>query len=85
MDHLKNGEIALVMNTVGDKQSQVDSYSIRRTALEEGIPYYTTLAGARAAVTAIDALQHQGFTVTALQDYHRHHEGAHDAHTEGTP
>ncbi|MEW6325661.1 MAG: carbamoyl-phosphate synthase large subunit, partial [Nitrospirota bacterium] len=89
VDHLKNGEIALVMNTVGDKQSQIDSYSIRRTALEEGIPYYTTLAGARAAVTAIDALQHQGFTVAALQDYHRNSEGRADgpaeAHREETP
>ncbi len=71
VDHLKNGEVALVINTVGDKQSQIDSYSIRRTALEEQIPYYTTIAGARAAVTAIDALQHQGLGVAALQDYHR--------------
>jgi carbamoyl-phosphate synthase large subunit len=80
VDHLQNGDIALVINTVGDKQSQLDSYSLRRTALEVRIPYYTTIAGARAAVTAIEALQREGLGVTALQDYHRNngrmHEGS---------
>jgi carbamoyl-phosphate synthase large subunit len=80
VDHLQNGDIALVINTVGDKQSQIDSYSLRRTALEVRIPYYTTIAGARAAVTAIEALQREGLGVTALQDYHqnngRMHEGS---------
>ncbi|MBI4714448.1 MAG: carbamoyl-phosphate synthase large subunit [Nitrospirae bacterium] len=39
VDHLKNKEIALVVNTVGDKKSQKDSFSIRRTALTYGVPY----------------------------------------------
>jgi carbamoyl-phosphate synthase large subunit len=77
VDHLQNGEIALVINTVGDKQSQIDSYSLRRTALEVRIPYYTTIAGARAAVTAIEALQREGLGVTALQDYHQNHGRTH--------
>jgi carbamoyl-phosphate synthase large subunit len=71
VDHLKNLEIVMIINTVGDKQSQIDSYSIRRTALEENIAYYTTLAGARAVVAAIAALREHGLSIAALQDYHQ--------------
>jgi carbamoyl-phosphate synthase large subunit len=71
VDHLKNREIVMIINTVGDKQSQIDSYSIRRTALEENIAYYTTMAGARAAVAAIAALRDHGLSIAALQDYHQ--------------
>jgi carbamoyl-phosphate synthase large subunit len=71
VDHLKNGEIVMIINTVGDKQSQIDSYSIRRTALEENIAYYTTMAGARAVVEAIAALRDHGLSIAALQDYHQ--------------
>ncbi|HTP42650.1 MAG TPA: carbamoyl-phosphate synthase large subunit [Nitrospiria bacterium] len=70
VDHLKNREIVMIINTVGDKQSQLDSYSIRRTALEENIAYYTTMAGARAVVAAIAALREHGLSIAALQDYH---------------
>jgi carbamoyl-phosphate synthase large subunit len=71
VDHLKNKEIALVINTVGDKVSQADSYSIRRTALTYAIPYFTTLAEAKAAVRGIEAVLKQGFQIKPLQDYHR--------------
>ena len=57
VDHIKNGEIDLVINTVGDKQSQEDSYSIRRTALTQNVPYYTTVAGARALVNGMEAIK----------------------------
>src|SRR2546422_603625 len=50
VDHIKNGEIQLVINTVGDKVSQADSASIRRTALVQNVPYQTTMAGARATL-----------------------------------
>ena len=47
---MKNDEIALVVNTVEEKRSAIqDSYEIRREALTDQIPTYTTLAGARAA------------------------------------
>jgi carbamoyl-phosphate synthase large subunit len=71
VDHLKNREIALVINTVGDKASQSDSYSIRRTALTYAIPYFTTVAEAKAAVRGIEAVLKQGFQIKPLQDYHR--------------
>ena len=50
VDMMKNDEIALVVNTVEEKRSAIqDSYPIRREALTDQIPTYTTLAGARAA------------------------------------
>src|SRR5690606_3715101 len=49
VDLMKDGEIALIVNTTEGAQAIKDSYSLRRTALVQKIPYYTTLAGARAA------------------------------------
>ena len=50
VDMIKNKEINLIINTVGDKRSAVqDSYSIRHAVLQARVTYFTTLAGARAA------------------------------------
>ncbi len=70
VDHTKNGEIALIINTVGDKISQSDSYSIRRSAITESIPYFTTIGGANAAVKGIEAAQSRSIDVKPLQGYH---------------
>jgi carbamoyl-phosphate synthase large subunit len=70
VDHIKNGEIHLVINTVGDKISQADSASIRRAALMHGVPYYTTIAGARAALMAIEAGLQRTLTVKPLQEHY---------------
>ncbi|MDH4099935.1 MAG: carbamoyl-phosphate synthase large subunit [Nitrospirota bacterium] len=70
VDNLKNGEICMVVNTVSDAISQKDSYDIRRTALNHKIPYFTTLAGAKAAAVAIDAVSRRGIDVMAIQDYY---------------
>jgi len=59
-----------VINTVGDKKSQKDSYSIRRTALTNDVPYFTTMSGARAAIEGIEHMFNKGITIKALQDYH---------------
>src|SRR5207344_914495 len=54
VDMLLNDEIALVINTVEEKRSAIqDSYAIRRAALNDQIPTYTTMAGARAAALGI--------------------------------
>ena len=53
VDMLKNGEIDMIVNTTEGKQAIADSYTIRRTALQHAIPYFTTVAGARALVEAI--------------------------------
>src|SRR5581483_557934 len=71
VDILKNKEVQLVINTVGDKVSQIDSYSIRQTVLHQSIPYFTTIAGARAAVRGIESLLKEGMKVKSLQEYHQ--------------
>jgi carbamoyl-phosphate synthase large subunit len=72
VDHIKNGEISLVINTVWGQASQADSASIRREALQRGVPYYTTMPGARAAGMAIEAMLKKGLTIRSLQEYHTH-------------
>ena len=58
VDMMKNDEIALVVNTVQEKRSAIqDSYQIRREALTDEIPTYTTLAGARAAALGVAGMR----------------------------
>ena len=67
VDALKNGDVHLVFNTTEGAQSLADSFSIRRTALQQRVPYYTTLAGAVAATQAIAALRQGALGVRPLQ------------------
>jgi len=69
-DLIKNGEIALVINTPLGAQSKADSFYIRRTALVYNIPYFTTLAAARAVAHAISHLIREDLSVRSLQEYH---------------
>ncbi|MDX9689389.1 MAG: carbamoyl-phosphate synthase large subunit [Proteobacteria bacterium] len=70
VDSMINGDIQLMINTTASgAQTLADSFSLRRTALMEGIPHYTTMAGARAAVEAISALRTDALEVSALQSY----------------
>ncbi|RYZ06055.1 MAG: carbamoyl-phosphate synthase large subunit, partial [Alphaproteobacteria bacterium] len=69
VDALLNGKVQLVFNTTEGAQSLMDSASIRRAALQHGIPYYTTISGARAAVQAIRSLKTHPLEAGALQTY----------------
>jgi carbamoyl-phosphate synthase large subunit len=69
VDEMRSGHIQLVFNTTEGAQAIADSFSLRRTALTHNIPYYTTVAGARAAVQAIGALRKGGLEVAPLQSY----------------
>ncbi|MGH7232710.1 MAG: carbamoyl-phosphate synthase large subunit, partial [Nitrospiraceae bacterium] len=71
VDHIKNGDVSLVVNTVGSQASQIDSASIRREALQKGLPYFTTMPGARAAVMGIEATQKKSLSIRSLQEYHK--------------
>ncbi|MBI5777045.1 MAG: carbamoyl-phosphate synthase large subunit, partial [Nitrospirae bacterium] len=70
VDHIKNGDISLVINTVWGQASQTDSASIRREALQRGVSYYTTMPGARAAARAVEAMLKKGLAIRSLQEYH---------------
>jgi len=69
VDSIKNGDIALVINTTQGAQAVADSYSIRRNALMHNLAYFTTISGARAAVDAILAISREELGVKPLQDY----------------
>ena len=68
-DAILNKEIDLIINTSEGKQSAKDGYIIRRLAIELGIPYVTTLSGARAALNAIEAVQNSEINVKSLNEY----------------
>ncbi len=69
VDAIRSGEVHLVINTTSGAQSVADSFEIRRSALTHGVPHYTTIAGARAAVHAIAALRAGTLDVAPLQSY----------------
>jgi carbamoyl-phosphate synthase large subunit len=70
VDLLKNGEISLVINSVEERRGAIqDSRAIRTTALAQRVTFYTTIAGARAAVEGMHTLQEQ--QVYSLQALHQ--------------
>ncbi len=69
VDAMKNGDIQLVFNTTDSAQAVADSFTLRRTALTNAVPYYTTVAGSRAAVMAIARLREGSLDVAPLQSY----------------
>ena len=71
VDAIKNKEVDFVINTVTGAQAQKDSFSIRRTAIQHRVSYTTTMAGALAAVTAIERLNQKQMGIKSIQEYHR--------------
>lgn len=70
VDHIKNGEIQLVINTTFGENEVAQSYSIRRTSIIHRLPYFTTIAASRAAAGAIEVMIKEGLDVKAIQDYY---------------
>jgi len=71
LDLIKNGEIKLIINTPGGKKTKVDETKIRSGAIMNLVPIITTISGARATINGLEAVKKKGFTVKALQDYHK--------------
>jgi carbamoyl-phosphate synthase large subunit len=71
VDAIKNGDIDLMINTPAGEQSQAADPEIRRAAVQYGLPYTTTLAGAAAAVAGIQSLsQSSAVSIRSLQEFH---------------
>jgi len=70
VDLIKNREVDFVVNTVTGAQAQRDSFSIRQSALQYGVPYTTTIAGAGAVVKAIEMLRSEKLSIRSIQEYH---------------
>ena len=71
VDQITDMQIDLVINTVHGAQSQKDSYSIRRTTLIKGVPYFTTISAAKAAVRGISAIKTRPIQVKSIQEYQK--------------
>ncbi len=71
VDLIKNKEINFVINTVSGAQAQKDSFSIRQSALQYGVPFTTTLSGAMAVVNAIEMLKKKQINIKSIQEYHK--------------
>ncbi len=67
VDQLKDGKIALLMNTTEGAQAVEDSREIRSVALYDKIPYFTTAAASHAAAMAMKARQEGEIKVMPLQ------------------
>ena len=70
VDLIKNREIALVLNTPHGMKERMDDTQIRASATDASIACVTTLAGIRAVVSALGALQRGEFNVCSLKEYH---------------
>jgi carbamoyl-phosphate synthase large subunit len=69
VDMIKNKEIQLIINVVEDKRAVKDSFAIRAAALSQNIPYFTTLAGGKAACLGMQ--DRREITVYSLQELHQ--------------
>lgn len=69
VDMIKNNDISFIVNVTEDKRAVADSYEIRRSALQNKVTYYTTLAGAKAACMGMAHMQE--LTVESLQNLHK--------------
>ena len=70
VDMIVDGDIALIFNTTEGWQSHKDSQSIRASALEAKVPYYTTAAASLAVAQAIVTVRVADLEVRSLQDYY---------------
>jgi carbamoyl-phosphate synthase large subunit len=68
IDHLKNDDVALIVNTPSGKGARTDEGRIRAAAVQRGVPCITTISAAEAAVKAMEALRQESMEVEALQD-----------------
>ena len=68
VEYLEDKKIAIVINTTSGKKSIEESKSLRRSALNNGIPYFTTLAGAIACTEAIASMKNKKMGIMPIQD-----------------
>jgi len=69
VEAIESGKIDLVINTTfGDKAIE-DSFSLRRSSLNQNLPYCTTIAGASALLGGLQALKEEDLGITAIQEY----------------
>jgi carbamoyl-phosphate synthase large subunit len=68
IDHIKNGEVQILINTPLGERARHDEYIMGMTAMQYKIPFFTTLAAAEASLEAIRALRSSSYRVRSLQE-----------------
>jgi carbamoyl-phosphate synthase large subunit len=71
LDTIKNREIGLIINTPGGRFSKYDDSFIRMNAIQQKIPYVTTIAAAMASVKGIESMRSEKTVLRSLQEYYR--------------
>ena len=71
LDAIKNSEIQLIVNTPSGRLPRADEVQIRSAATAMGIPCVTTMSGAQALITGLEAFQKQPLRVKPIQAYHQ--------------
>ena len=69
VDAIINGDVQVIFNTTEGRKALEDSFSLRQAALNMKVPYYTTVAGVKAAALAIQTLKQGTLEVAPLQSY----------------
>ena len=72
VDLMRSSDVGLIINTPTGKMGSKDGRSIRRAAVDYGVPYITTIQAALAAADAIEAMSREKVTIKSIGEYHSH-------------
>ncbi|MCD4845327.1 MAG: carbamoyl-phosphate synthase large subunit [Methanosarcinales archaeon] len=70
VDLMRSSDVGLIINTPTGKMGSKDGRSIRRAAVDYGVPYITTIQAALAAADAIEAMGREKVTIKSIGEYH---------------
>ncbi len=71
LDLIEKKKIQLIINTTSGKKSIADSFSIRRSAIRNKIPYFTTISAAKVAITGLNIIKNTEFSLKPIQDVYK--------------
>ena len=71
VDLIEKEKIQLMINTTSGVKSIADSFSIRRSAIRNKIPYFTTISAAKIAVTGLNLIKKTNFSIKPLQELYK--------------
>jgi len=69
VEAIEENQISIMINTVFGEQSIKDSFSLRRSSLNQNLPYCTTMAGASALMKALKYVKDDNLSVVTIQEY----------------
>ncbi len=71
VDLIESNNINLIINTTSGEKSIADSLSIRRSAIRNKIPYFTTISAAKVAISGLNIIAKNDFNVKSLQEFYK--------------